>query len=317
MLRCPAPLCRVFPCHPVLFRLSPPFDHRASRANIRPSLPANQMVGTRRVSLEGGQTVSVPAGIKTVGALKRHLEESCSVVSGERQLRIWDPAGGGYAAEPDEQLLPEGSVRAYLQPTAGHPVPRTPGLSSAQLTPSTSVAPGLSAALSPGVPRMQMPPTPKLGTASSQPPPTPTTAAAPMPPPASLAAPRSSPAHHRSPAAPHPERKVPVAAALGGSARPSATAAGSWGGVVGAVQTATVSTGSRSAPRLPDEATRSLRPPRNAVFPPTVRDVPLQGFNQPASSLLEYPLARIELVTTDPRDVGWPKRVLSELLSVL
>ena len=49
----------------------------------------------------------------------------------------------------------------------------------------------------------------------------------------------------------------------------------------------------------------------------TVRDVPLQGFNQPASSLLEYPLARIELVTTDPRDVGWPKRVLSELLSVL
>ena len=108
-----------------------------------------------------------------------------------------------------------------------------------------------------------------------------------------------------------------MAAALGVSARPSATAAGSWGGVVGAVQTATVSTGSRSAPRLPDEATRSLRPPRNAVFPPTVRDVPLQGFNQPASSLLEYPLARIELVTTDPRDVGWPKRVLSELLSVL
>jgi hypothetical protein len=33
--------------------------------------------------------------------------------------------------------------------------------------------------------------------------------------------------------------------------------------------------------------------------------------------LLEYPLARIELVTTDPRDVSWPKRVLSELLSVL
>ena len=85
---------------------------------------------------------------------------------------------------------------------------------------------------------------------------------------------------------------------------------------MGAVQTATVSTGSRSL-RLPDVATRSLRAPRNAVFPPTVRDVPLQGFNRPASSLLEYPLARIELVTTDPRDVSWPKRVLSELLSVL
>ena len=274
------------------------------------------MVGTRRVALEGGQTVSVPGGIKTVGALKRHLEESCNVVSGERQLRIWDPAGGGFAAEPDEQLLPEGSVRAYLQPTAGHPVPRTPGLPSSQLTPSTSVVPGPSAALSPGVPRMQMPPTPKLGTTSSQPPPTPTTAAAPMPPPASLAAPRSSHSDRpRSPTATHPARKVPTAAAPGVSARPSAAAPGR-GGVVGAVQTPTTSTGPRSL-RLPDEATRALRAPRNVVFPPTVRAVRLQGFVQPASSLLEYPLARIELITTDPRDVGWPKRVLNELAAVL
>jgi hypothetical protein len=274
-------------------------------------------VGTRRVALEGGQTVSVPGGIKTVGALKRHLEESCNVVSGERQLRIWDPAGGGFAAEPDEQLLPEGSVRAYLQPTAGHPVPCTPGLPSSQLTPSTSVVPGPSAALSPGVPRMQMPPTPKLGTASSQPPPTPTTATAPMPPPASLAAPRSSHTDRpRSPTATHPARKVPTAAAPGVSARPTAAAPGSRGGVVGAVQTPTSSTGPRSL-RLPDEATRALRAPRNVVFPPTVRAVRLQGFVQPACGLLEYPLARIELVATDPRDVGWPKRVLSELAAVL
>ena len=69
--------------------------------------------------------------------------------------------------------------------------------------------------------------------------------------------------------------------------------------------------------RLPDEATRALRAPRNVVFPPTVRAVRLQGFVQPASSLLEYPLARIELITTDPRDVGWPKRVLNELAAVL
>lgn len=281
------------------------------------------MVGTRRVALEGGQTVSVPGGIKTVGALKRHLEESCNVASGERQLRIWDPAGGGFAAEPDEQLLPEGSVRAYLQPTAGNSVPRTPGLPSSQLTPSTSVVPGPSAAaFSPGVPRMQMPPTPKVGTTSSQPPPTPTTAAAPMQPPASLAAPRSS--HTDRPRSPttasstatHPARKVPTAAAPGVSARPSAAAPASRGGVVGAVQTPTTSTGPRSL-RLPDEATRALRAPRNVVFPPTVRAVRLKGFQQPASSLLEYPLARIELVTTDPRDVGWPKRVLSELAAVL
>ena len=273
------------------------------------------------MALEGGQTVNIPGGIRTVGALKRHLEESCHVVSGERQLRIWDTAGGGFAVEPDEQLLPEGSVRAYLQPTPVHPVPRTPGLPSSQLTPSTSVLSGPAAALSPGVPRMQMPPTPNLGMTPSQPPPTPASVIAPMqPPPHSLAAP---PSHTPgSPTATHLTRKVPKPSAADAAAAPGASAqrqsAVALGGREGAVQTpsSTASTGQKSL-RLPDEATRAVRAPRDVVFPPTVRAVRLKGFVQPASCLFDYPLARIELIATDPRDVGWPKRVLSELAAVL
>ena len=243
------------------------------------------------------------------------------MVSGDRQLRIWDPAGGGYAAEPDEQLLPEGSVRAYLQPTAGHSVPRTPGLPSSQLTPSTSVLPGPStAALSPGVPRMQMPPTPSLATAVPlQAPPTSVSfAIAPMQPPSSLAVARS-----HQPRSPTPETvtkmpslKPPLAAGAAGAPgtgapRPSPAAPGGQSGAV--------LTPMQRAPRLPDEATRALRAPRNVIFPPTVRAVRLQGlgFVQPASCLQDYPLARLELVATDPRDVGWHKRVLSELAAVL
>ena len=66
----------------------------------------------------GGRSVSVPAEISTVGALKRRLAE-CDVYSGQsQQLRLWDQAGEGFiAAAKDEEQLPEGSLQS-LSPEA-------------------------------------------------------------------------------------------------------------------------------------------------------------------------------------------------------